>query len=437
MAVESLSNPRENLPNQYVDIAAREVDFVTRFSKTWEELRNVLGISREIKKASGTQLVSYKATVTLADGKVDPGNVIPYSKSKVEAVRYGDLTIDKYAKAVPVEDVDKYGVQVAVEKTDDAFLDELQGVVLDDFYDALSDDTYAMTGTYPTFQKAVSMAIGKVKDKFKKMRKNSTNVVVLVNTLDLYEYLGDQAITLQTAFGIDYVKNFLGASTMIVTSEIDQGTVIGIPADNLIAYYVDPSSSDFAKLGLVYRVDGDTPLIGFHAQGNYGTAVGESFALMGLKLWMEYADGVAINTIDANPLKPLTVQSDLAGASYPWTDKHPSDFQSDVTVENGVVSGDLTFIEGGLSPDGPLAGDGYFVALKWSNPEAGVTSLKVGLVPSATGMEPVECIDDTDRNGVFKISSNNQVLKLIQSNDGHKTTQVLRFNFNFESAGEG
>lgn len=298
--VESFTNPRDSLPNSYVDIQAREVDFVTRFAKTWEELRNVLGISREIKKQAGTKLVSYIAEVTLEDGAVEPGCVIPYSKSKVTAVSYGDLSLRKYAKAVPVEDVDKYGVEVAVEKTDEAFLDELQGVVLDDFYTALTDDTHAMTGTYPTFQKAVSMAIGKVKDKFKKMKKNSTNVVVFVNTLDLYEYLGDTAITLQTAFGLDYVKNFLGASTMIVTSEIDQGKVIGIPADNLDAYFVDPST-EFAKLGLVYTTDGDTNLIGFHAQGNYGTAVGESFALMGLKLWMEYADGVAINTIDANP----------------------------------------------------------------------------------------------------------------------------------------
>lgn len=298
--VESLTNPRDSLPNVYTDIAAREIDFVTRFAKTWEELQTVLGISRPIKKEAGTQLVSYIASVTLENGDVDPGNVIPYSKAKVQAVRYGDLKIQKYAKAVPVEDVDKYGVEVAVEKTDDAFLNELQGVVLDDFYDALTDNDDAMKATYPTFQKAVAMAIGKVKDKFKKMRKNSTNVVVFVNTLDLYSYLGDTSITLQTAFGLDYVKNFLGASTMIVTSEIEQGKVIGIPAENLIPYFVDPAS-EFAKLGLVYTTDGDTNLIGFHAQGNYGTAVGESFALMGLKLWLEYADGVAINTIDANP----------------------------------------------------------------------------------------------------------------------------------------
>ena len=298
--VETLTNPRDSLPNVYTDIAAREIDFVTRFSNTWEELQNVLGISRPIKKESGTQLVSYVASITLENGNVDPGNVIPYSKSKINAVRYGDLSLQKYAKAVPVEDVDKYGVAVAVEKSDDAFLNELQGVVLDDFYGTLTDNDDAMKATYPTFQKAVAMAIGMVKDKFKKMRKNSTNVVVFVNTLDLYAYLGDTPITIQTAFGLDYVKNFLGASTMIITSEIEQGKVVGVPAENLIAYFVDPATA-FAKLGLVYTTDGDTNLIGFHAQGNYGTAVGESFALMGLKLWLEYADGVAINTIDANP----------------------------------------------------------------------------------------------------------------------------------------
>ena len=433
--VETLTQPRDSLPNVYVDVAARELDFVSRFGNTWEELQNVLGISRPIIKEAGTVLKSYIASVTLEDGDVDPGNVIPYSKATIQQVNYADLTLKKYAKAVPVEDVDKYGVTVAVEKSDDAFLDELQGQVLDSFYTAIADDSHAMTATYPTFQMAVAMAIGKVKDKFKKMKKNSTNIVVFVNTLDLYEYLGGANVTIQTAFGLDYIKDFLGASTVIVTSEISKGTVVAIPAENLIAYAIDPST-EFAKLGLVYTTDGVTNLIGFHAQGNYGTAVGESFALMGMKLWMEYADGVAIVTIDANPIKPLTLQSDLAGATYPWTDKTPADFQSGVTVDGDTISGTLLFMEGGLSPDGPLAGDGYFAALKWSDPEAGVTSLKVGLIPSASGMEPVECISDTDRNGVFKISSNSQSLKLIQSKDGHKTTQTFKLNFKFEQ-GEG
>lgn len=294
---ETFTNPRDSLPNVYTNITARELDFVTRFGKNWDALREILGIMRPIKKQAGTQLKSYVASVTLEDGDVDAGCVIPYSKATIQQVGYADLTLKKYAKAVPVEDVDKYGVEVAVEKSDDAFLNVLQTKVMDDFYGELTGDVSAMTGAYASFQMAVAMALGKVQDKFKKMHKNVTSTVVFVNTLDLYAYLGGAEVTIQNLFGLQYIKNFLGADTVIVSSEIESGKVIAVPSDNLILYYVDPSS-EFSRLGLVYTTDGETNLIGFHAQGNYGTAVGESFALMGMKLWFEYADGVAIIDID-------------------------------------------------------------------------------------------------------------------------------------------
>ena len=300
-SVETLTNPRTNLPNVYTNVDARELDFVSRFTRNWKALQEILGIMDPVRKVPGTKLVSYNASVTLESGAVDPGNVIPYSKATLVEVAHEDLTIDKYAKAATIEEVAKYGARLAVQKTDDAFLTELQDSVMDGFYDFLTGDQSAMTGTYTTFQMAVSMAIGKVRDKFKKLKKNANNVVVFVNTLDVYTYLGGADITIQQDFGLEYVKNFLGASTMIISSEIEQGTVIAIPADNIVLYYIDPADSEFAQLGLNYRTEGETNLIGFHAEGNYGTAVGESFAIMGMKLWLEYADGVAINTIDANP----------------------------------------------------------------------------------------------------------------------------------------
>lgn len=129
--------------------------------------------------------------------------------------------------------------------------------------------------------------------------------------------------------------------------------------------------------------------------------------------------------------------SETDEATFPWTDKKASDMQSDITVTNGVISGELKFIEGGLSPAGPLAGDGYFLALKWNDPDSTATSLKVGLKPSASGMDLVECIDDTDRNGVFKVTPElNQMFFVVSSNDTHKTTQ--RFDLSgltFENPG--
>ena len=295
--VETLTNPRDSLPNVYTNITAREKDFVTRFARNWKSLSEILGIVRPIKKDAGTQLVSYTASVTLEDGDVNPGCVIPYSKATVAKANYADLKIEKYAKAVPVEDVDKYGAEIAVTKTDDAFLNELQTVVLDRFYTQLTDSTYAMTGQENTFQMAVAIAIGKVIDKFKRMRRDVSSVVVFVNTMDLYRYLGGADVTIQTIFGLQYIKDFLGAQTVILSSEIESGKVIAIPSDNMVLYYVDPSS-EFSKLGLVYTVEGQTNLLGFHVEGKYDTAVGASFALMGMTLWCEYADAVAIIEID-------------------------------------------------------------------------------------------------------------------------------------------
>ena len=75
--------------------------------------------------------------------------------------------------------------------------------------------------------------------------------------------------------------------------------LIATPVENIDLYYADPGDSEFAKLGLQYAVQGETNLIGFHAQGNYSTAVGESYAIMGMALWAEYLDGIAVVTVNA------------------------------------------------------------------------------------------------------------------------------------------
>lgn len=279
-----------------IDVTAREIDFVTRFGDNWNALREILGIMRPIRKANGTSLVSYTATVELEDS-VGEGIEIPYSQATVEEATKTDLTVEKYAKAVSIEAINKYGADIAIQKTDEAFLNELQGSVLDRFYTFLQ--TGSLTGTEDSFQMAVAMAIGKVVDKFKKLRKNATEIVVFVNTLDAYKYLGASGITLQTAFGLQYVKDFMGASTMILSSEIPSGKVIAVPSENIDLYYTDPADSEYAKGGLVYTTDGVTNLIGFHVQGNYNTAVSESFALLGMALWAEYLDGIAVITVNS------------------------------------------------------------------------------------------------------------------------------------------
>ena len=297
--VESFTNPRDSLPNVYTTVTAREMDFVNRFGDNWEALRNILGIMRPIRKTPGTSLVSYTADVTLESGAVEPGEVIPYSKATITQAAKADLTIEKYAKAVPIEDVNKYGAEIAVEKSDDAFLTKLQNVVLTKFYTFLKTGTLTKTAT--TWQDALAKAQGEVLNKFATMQKDVTAVVGFANILDAYDYLGTADITVQTQFGLTYIKDFLGYSTLFLlpATQIDRNMVIATPVENIDLYYIDPGDSEFARLGLNYTTQGETNLIGFHAQGNYSTAVGESYALMGMALWAEYLDGIAKITVSA------------------------------------------------------------------------------------------------------------------------------------------
>lgn len=293
-----------------IQVKAREIDFVTRFERNWEHLREILGIMRPIKKTPGAVLKSKYAEGTLQNGNVGEGEEIPYSKFVVKEKPYAEMTIEKYAKAVSIEAIKDHGYDNAVQMTDDEFLFQLQTNVTERFYNYLKTGTLSFTET--TFQMALAMAKGRVENKFKQMHRNVTGVVGFVNILDVYEYIGAAGISIQNQFGFQYVKDFLGFNTIFLLSdsEIPRGTVIATPAENIVLYYVDPNESDFAKAGLVYTVSGETNLIGFHTQGNYHTAVSESFAIMGLTLFAEYIDAVAVGTIDTTQtLGTLTVNS--------------------------------------------------------------------------------------------------------------------------------
>ena len=292
---------KENLTTQaQFTVAAREVDFVTRFTKNWDALREIMGIMRPIRKTPGTKLVSYKASV---DGElnggtsVGEGEEIPFTKLKVEPVAYGDIEIAKHGRSVSIEAVSKYGAEVAVQRSDEAFLNAIQSKILGDFYAFLLTGT--LTSTETTWQRALAMAKAGVLDKFAGMDRDVTEVVGFANILDAYDYLGDKDISVQTSFGLTYIKDFLGYRVVFLLPEkyIPRKKVVALPVENIDMYYIDPSDSDFAKLGLTFRVQGETNLIGVHVEGDYSRVTGDMFAIYGMKLWAEYLDGIAVVTV--------------------------------------------------------------------------------------------------------------------------------------------
>ena len=309
----------DNMTGQaQIMVKAREIDFVTSFARDMQALLDILGITRMIKKENGSELRVRKASGTLQSGEVAEGDEIPLSQYEVSENAVGKITINKYRKGVSIEAIASKGYAAAVDQTDQEFRADLRNVVTGKLYDTLKSGS--LVGHESTWQMAVSMAIGKVKAKFEDMDRTATGIAVWVNTIDLYKYLGGAQITTQTAFGQTYIQDYLGADVMFVTSKIPENTVVATPLNNLVAYYVDPADSEFVQAGLSYTVDSETGFIGFHIQGNYERAISDMFAIMGVRMLIEYQDAVAniaVGNSETQTLKTLTVTS--AAGEYEGT----------------------------------------------------------------------------------------------------------------------
>lgn len=293
-----------------IQARAREIDFVTSFGKNLQALLDILGITRMIRKENGSVLKTKKVKGTLQSGDVPEGDEIPLSQYTVEEQNFDTIKIEKYRKSVSLEAIAERGYDAAVQSTDEEFKSDLTNVVSDRFYAQLKAGS--LVGHESTWQMAFAMAIGKVVNKFQEMKRTATGVAVWVNTLDVYKYLGAADITVQTAFGFKYMKNFMGADVVFMTSQIPEGVVIATPLNNMVVYYVDPGDSEFVKAGLQYTTDPTTGFIGFHVQGTYERAISDMFAIMGLRLFCEYLDAIAYISVgdsDTQTLGTLNVTS--------------------------------------------------------------------------------------------------------------------------------
>lgn len=290
----------DNMTGQaQIQVKAREIDFVTSFGKNIQALLDVLGIIRMIKKDNNTVLKTKKVTGNLQSGEVAEGEEIPYSQYAVEEIPFDTIKISKYRKGVTLEAIAEKGYDAAVQDTDEEFKTDLQNVVMDKLYAQLKAGS--LTGHESTWQMAVAMAIGKVKDKFKKMRRTATGVAVWVNTLDVYKYVGAADISLQTAFGLS-----ADGTTKIIkdgfTKEVSNASHF---ADVLAAASAN-SNTNVAMLGESFKYA--APVAGSLGYSVEDTAIALGLmASSGLKSSMA---GSSLRTILTNLAKPTDDISD-------------------------------------------------------------------------------------------------------------------------------
>lgn len=308
--------------------------------------------------------------------------------------------------------------------------EQIQAIV-----DAALEQGVILTGIY-TSRKVLGMLR---KDANIQRAINGSNMVgALVSRTALETYLAEefgitQVITNDLTYGVG--DGFVGDRPKVITKRYYPQNKITFFSTNVggqlgIGLWGDSPEADVTQF-LDVSTSGESPYVYITQWSENDPAVlwTKASSLFMPVLYNPNSLFIAEVEADDSFLNDLTVAADSPSATYPWTDKKPSDFQSNVAVADGKVTGTLKFIEGGLAESGPLSGDGYFLALKWSNLDTHTNSLKVSLDPSASGMEPIECFDDPDRNGVFKITDkDSQKFKIVQSDGTHKNIQAFALN---------
>lgn len=270
----------------------REQEFTYMFQDDLRKLNELLGITRLIPKQAGAVLKAYKATGTLDTGTVAEGETIPLSKYKTEPVTFGEVTLSKWRKATTAEAIVDRGYDQAVTMTTDKMLSDIQKEIRKKFATFLATGTGEADGD--GFQATLANAWGKLQVLFED---TSISSVYLMNPMDVAGYLGTANITMQTAFGMSYIENFLGLGTVILLSDVPQGKIYATAKENIVGYYIPVNGAD---LGEAFSFTSDeTGFIGIHEEPDYSNMTATDTVVSGVVLFAERLDGVVVATINA------------------------------------------------------------------------------------------------------------------------------------------
>lgn len=269
---------------------AISIDCVSRLNSNIAELRQVLGITEMEPMPAGTSIKIYTLEQVNTPDQVGEGEDIPLTKIKRRLARTIELTLKKYRKNTTAEAIQKVGRDMAINKTDEKLLSGIQKGIKADFYSMLGTGTGSASGT--TLQSALSAAWGAIK---KFYVDEDATPIYFASSDDVADYLGTAQITMQQAFGMSYVEDFLGLGTLVVSPSLTKGKLIATAKENLHGAYVPANTGDVARtFGLTSDTTG---LVGMTHQPISGNATVDTLVFSGVVFYPELLDGVIVSTI--------------------------------------------------------------------------------------------------------------------------------------------
>ncbi len=275
------------------DVArVRMVDFNYQFNGNLSKFMEILGVTRKIAVQEGAVLKALKVTGTLEDGSVAEGELIPLSKYQTTEQPMGEAKLNKWRKGTTAEAVLKGGYEQAVGATTDKLVKDVQKKIRADLFTFMAQGTGEASGT--TLQAALANGWGKLQVLFDD---DAVSSVYFLNPLDVAEYLGTAQITVQTVFGMNYVENFLGLGTVILSANVPEGKYYATAKENIVTYFVNVASGEIAN---AFNLTTDeTGYIGINEYPDNDHAMIMDLIMSGVTFFPERIDGIVVGTIGA------------------------------------------------------------------------------------------------------------------------------------------
>ena len=281
----------ENNTIMQADLArVRVADFNLQFTGNLQKLTEALGVTRKIAVQEGASLKMLKVTGTLESGNVAEGELIPLSKYQTTEVPVGEVKLNKWRKGTTAEAILKGGYDQAVGATTDKMVKDIQKTIRGDLFTFMATGTGSASGA--SLQAALANGWGKLAVLFED---DAVETVYFLNPMDVADYLGTAQVEMQTLFGMNYIKNFLGLGDVFLNSNVPAGKYYATAKDNIVLYYVNVGAGDIkAAFGLTAD---ETGYIGINEYADKDTARVIDLVLSGVTFFPERQDGIVVGTI--------------------------------------------------------------------------------------------------------------------------------------------
>lgn len=270
---------------------AISIDHANRIASNIKELQEVLGITEMHAMNAGTTIKMYRMEVVNVAEQVGEGEEIGLTNVVRRLANTVELGLNKYRRNTTAEAIQKVGRSVAINQSDEKLVSAIQKEIKQKFYDLLATGE----GSAPaeaTLQATLANTWGAIK---KFYEDQDATPIYFVSSEDVAEYLGTAQVSMQTAFGMSYIKDFLGLGTVVVSPALEKGKIIATAKENLNGAYIPANSGDVAS---TFNLTADsTGLVGIAHYPVSGNATIDTLAMSGVVFYPEMIDGVIVATI--------------------------------------------------------------------------------------------------------------------------------------------